>query len=96
MGTSEAGGARLTSDPVSFPAAARVGVANRLFKLFFADSMIPMRAELLLMAMVSFAASINFAFEVLKCTLPLSDIREFSPESWRERIGVVSQDPTLL
>lgn len=24
------------------------------------------------------------------------DIRDFTPESWRERIGVVSQDPTLL
>jgi len=31
-----------------------------------------------------------------KVTFDGDDIREFTPESWRERIGVVSQDPTLF
>lgn len=67
----------------------RVEVGKALYKLCLRGSTILVRAQSHLMERVS------------RVKRPLSqaddvDIRDFTPESWRNRIGVVFQDPILF
>jgi ABC-type multidrug transport system fused ATPase/permease subunit len=67
-----------------------VEVERVQFKLYSLDSMILIREQSHLMERVS-----PLCFMGGSSTNEV-DIREFTPESWRNRIGVVFQDPILF